>query len=125
MPSSITVPWMFTDEAGDTRFDAFALPMASKAHAPLAGPLLAAEHQSAVSYPFFLLPPKWVGDAHPELFKSLVLCLTGEFRFVMSPGDAIIMRPGDKLLETDTTGKGHVPDVLSDIPVECLIVRLE
>jgi hypothetical protein len=116
---------MFTDKAGDTRFDAFDVPMALKYHAPPAGPFLAAEHQSAISYTFFRLPPKWIGDAHPVPFKCLVVCLTGEFRFVTSTGDAVTMRPGDKLLETDTTGKGHVTEVLSDIAVECLIVRLE
>jgi hypothetical protein len=125
MPSSIAVRRMFADEAGDTRFDAFDLPMTSKEHAPPAGTFLAAEHQSAISYTFFRLPPKWVRDAHPVPFKCLVVCLTGEFQFVTSTGDAVIMRPGDKLLETDTTGKGHVTQVLSDIPVECLIVRLE
>ena len=125
MPSSISVRRMFTDEAGDTRFDAFDVSMAVKDYAPPAGPFLAAEHQSAISYTFFRLPPKWVGDAHPVPFKCLVVCLTGEFQFVTSTGNSVVMRPGDKLLETDTMGKGHVTEVLSDVAVECLIVRLE
>ena len=123
MPSSISVRRMFTVKAGDTRFDAFVTHGVD--HAPPAGPFLATEHQSAISCTFFRLPPKWIGEAHPVPLKCLAVCLTGEFRFLTRTGDAVNMRPGDKLLETDTTRKGHVTEVLTDIAVECLIVRLE
>ena len=116
---------MFSDEAGDTRFDTLDLPMVLKEHAPPAGPFLATEHQQALSFTFFRLPSKWVGDAHPVPFKCLVVCLTGQFRFVSSTGATVVMKPGDRLIETDTTGKGRITEVLSDEPVECLIVRLE
>ena len=49
--------------------------------------------------------------------------LPGAFRFITSKGDQLVMKPGDSLLETDTTGKGHVTEVLStDNEVECLII---
>lgn len=125
MSGAFTVRRMFSDEAGETRFDAFDLPMVLKDHAPPAGPFLATEHQKALSFTFFRLPPKWVGEAHPVPFKCLVVCLSGEFRFVASTAEAVVMKPGDRLIETDTTGKGHITEVLSDVSVECLVVRLE
>ena len=45
MPSGLQCGGCFTDKEGYTRLDTFELPIASKAHAPPAGPFLAAEHR--------------------------------------------------------------------------------
>ena len=124
MNHSMTVRRMYSYEMGDTHSESFELPLGLKDHAPPAAPFFATEHQGAVSYTFFRLPPKWIGEAHSAPFKCLVVCLAGTFRIVTSDGDRLVMRPGDKLVETATTGKGHITEVLSDEPVECLIVRL-
>lgn len=121
----MTVRRMYADEKGDTHFDSFELPLGLKEHAPPAAAVFAAEHHGAVGYTFLKLPPKWIGEAHSAPYKCLVVCLAGTFRFITSDGDQLVMRPGDKLVETAITGKGHITEVLSDEPVECLVVRLE
>ena len=108
---------MYSDENGDT----CPWPQGSRAAGRA---VFCSEHQQAVSSTFFRLPPRWIG-AHSAPSKCLVVCLAGSFRFITSDGDKLVMRPGDKLVETAITGKGHITEVLSDEPVECLIVRLE
>jgi hypothetical protein len=125
MDQTISVRRMFADIDGETGFDTVEISLDWKEHVPPAAPFLAAQHQKAVSYTFFRLPAKWKGTAHSAPFKLIVVCLSGEFSFQTSTGEIMIMRPGSTVMETATTGKGHVTEVLSQTPVECLIVRLE
>ena len=74
---------------------------------------------------FFRLPSKWYGEQHPTPFKCLVVCLSGSFKFIGSAGEELIMRAGDRVLDLNTTGKGHATAVMSDEPAEGLIVRFE
>jgi len=52
-----------------------------------------------------------------------VVYLSGSFKFIGSAGDELIMKPGDRVLDLNTTGKGHATKVVSDGPAEGLIVR--
>lgn len=124
MNVALTVPRMYTDASGDSRFDTCEIPLILRDHAPPAAPIFTAEPTASTRYLFFRLPPRWFGEQHPTPYKCLVICLSGRFRFIGSAGDELIMRPGDRVLDLNTTGKGHATEVLSDATVDGLIVRL-
>ncbi len=123
MSASIRVSRMYTDAAGDSRFDSCEVPMELHDHAPPAEPIFTAAAESADQYIFFQLPPNWYGEPHPTPFECLVICLSGSFKFIGSAGDELVMKPGDRVLDLNTTGKGHATATVSDGPAEGLIVR--
>ncbi len=123
MSSSIVVPRMFTDAEGESRFDSCEIAMEMHDHAPPAAPIFTAKAEPAAEYMFFRLPPNWYGEPHPTPFDCLVVCLSGSFKFIGSAGDELIMKPGDRVLDLNTSGKGHATQVVSDGPAEGLIVR--
>ena len=93
--------------------------------APPAAPFYTANPFDATRYIFFRIPPGWVGDLHPTPNPRLVICLSGSLRFVGSKGAFCILRAGDRLLDVNTTGDGHVTEVVSDDPVDGIIIRLD
>jgi hypothetical protein len=107
---------MFTDANGDSRFDTCAIPWNSTImlRRPNPLPILAAKAEAAAQYVFFQLPAKWYGEPHPTPIECLVVCLSGSFKFIGSAGDELIMKPGDRVLDLNTTGKGHVSETVSD-----------
>ncbi len=125
MADTLTLRRMFADDAGACRFDESTIPLSLKEQAPPAAPFHVADFAPARSFTFFRLPAGWIGERHPVPFRCLVVCLSGSFRFVGSNGAVITMRPDDRILDEDTSGEGHVTEVISDVPAECLIVRLD
>ena len=125
MAVTLAVPRMYTDDAGDSRFDSYEVPLSLQTHAPPAAPFLTAEPQVATKYVFFRIPPDWVGAQHPTPYCRLVICLGGMLRFIESTGETFTLRPGDRMLDMNTTGKGHVTEVVSDEPVEGIIIRVD
>ena len=125
MAAIISVPRMYTDETGDSRFDRYEVQLALHDHAPPAAPFFTAEPETATRYIFFRLPPRWVGAQHPTPNHRLVVCLAGVLRFISSTGEALTLRPGDKMMDMNTTGKGHATEVVSSEPVEGIIIRVD
>ena len=120
---SMMVPRMYTDANGDSRFDTCAIPLQLRNHAPPADPIFTAKAEPASQYIFFRLPANWYGEVHPTPFECLVICLSGSFKFMGSTGDELIMKPGDKVLDLNTTGKGHSSANVFDTPAEGVIIR--
>jgi hypothetical protein len=116
---------MYTDDAGDSRFDSYEVPLSLHDHAPPAAPFFTAEPEAATSYVFFRLPPGWVGAQHPTPSFRLVVCLAGTLRFIGSTGETLILRPGDRIMDTNTTGKGHATEVASSESAEGIIIRVD
>src|SRR5262249_11487636 len=87
MKSTLTVPRMYTDEAGDCRFDSYEMDLTLHDHAPPAAPFLTTEPEQATKYIFFRIPPGWIGAQHPTPNYRLVICLAGSLRFIGSTGD--------------------------------------
>jgi hypothetical protein len=121
--ASIQIPRLFTDAAGDSRFDTYELPMELHDHAPPAEPFLLAEPIPVTQCIFFRLPPRWNGAQHTTPNHRLVVCLSGVLRFIGSAGDSLTLHPGEKMMDMNTSGKGHATEVLSSEPVEGLIIR--
>jgi hypothetical protein len=61
--TKMTIPRMFTDEAGESRFDSYEVPLTLHDHAPPAAPFLLSEPSTATKYLFFRIPPGWLGSA--------------------------------------------------------------
>lgn len=124
MPS-IIVPRMYTDENGESRFDQYELPLELHDHAPPAAPFFTAAAQPATSYILFRIPPRWIGAQHPTPNYRLVICLAGTLKFIGSTGEILILRPGDRMMDMNTSGKGHATEVVGDEPVEGIIIRVD
>ena len=125
MTATLTVPRMYTDAAGDSRFDSYELPLVLHDHAPPAAPFFTADPVAATQYVFFRIPPGWAGAQHPTPNRRLVICLTGVLRFIGSTGEALTLRPGDRMMDVNISGKGHATEVVSAEPVEGLIIRVD
>ena len=125
MTATILIPRLYTDEAGDSRFDSYEVSLELHDHAPPAAPFLLAEPVIATKYVLFRIPPRWVGAQHSTPDNRLVICLSGALKFVGSTGETLILRPGEKMMDMNTTGKGHATEVISDEPAEGIIIRLD
>jgi len=115
---------LYTDSSGDSRFDQYEVSLTLQPHAPPAVPFLTADAEPARNYIFFRIPPGWVGARHTTPDNRLVICLAGALQFTGSTGESLTLQPGDRMLDVNTSGKGHETAVVSTTPAEGLIVRV-
>jgi hypothetical protein len=54
-----------------------------------------------------------------------VICLAGVLRFIGSTGETLTLRPGGRMMDMNTTGKGRGTEVASEKPVEDIIIRID
>lgn len=127
MPSAapFLVPRLYSDAAGDSRFDTQEIALGLQDYAPPAAPFYTADPIAATKYIFFRVPPGWEGAQHVTPHRQLVVCLSGALRFIGSTGESLILRAGERMLDVNTVGKGHATEVISDGPAEGIIVRLD
>ena len=125
MNTVLSVPRLYTDEAGDSRFDTCAMTLTLQDHAPPAAPFFTTEPAKATSYTLFRLPSGWIGAQHRTPNYRLVICLSGSLLFIGSTGETLILNPGDRMMDMDTSGKGHATEVVSAEPVEGIIIRVD
>ncbi len=71
MVAKMLVPRMFTDAAGDSRFDSYQVPLELHDHAPPAAPFFTANPTEATSYILFRLPSGWVGCTSSDTELSI------------------------------------------------------
>lgn len=116
---------LFADEAGESRFDTYDVSLALQDFAPPAGPLHVSEPEAATRYVLIRLPVGWNGKRHPTPRRQILFCLRGAMRVTASNGDAREVVAGDAWLMADTTGKGHTTEVISEGPVDAVIIQLE
>src|SRR6202050_2753295 len=55
---------------------------------------------------------------HPTPGRHMLFCLAGRFRVTASSGETRSFAAGDCLLMEDTSGKGHITEVVSHRPVQ-------
>ena len=53
-----------------------------------------------------------------------IICLAGALTFIGSTGEALTLHPGDRMMDMNTTGKGHTTEVVSEEPAEGIIIRV-
>jgi hypothetical protein len=125
MTATMLIPRLYTDEAGDSRFESYEVALELHDHAPPAAPFLLADPITATKYVLFRIPAGWVGGQHSTPNNRLVIYLSGALKFIGSTGETLTLRAGDRMMDTNTTGKGHATEVISDEPAEGIIIRVD
>lgn len=64
-------------------------------------------------------------DWHTAPCEQFVITLSGTLEFTTRDGETFVLRPGDILLASDTTGTGHRWRLIDDQPWRRLYVELE
>jgi hypothetical protein len=124
-PHTIQVVRLYADDFGESRFESLTIPMPRKEFAPPAAPLYAAQLQPAQHYVIIELPVGWGGtERHPTPGRHVLFCLAGTFSVTASSGETRSFAAGDCLLMEDTSGKGHVTEVTSNVLVKAVMIRL-
>ncbi len=62
MTATMLIPRLYTNEAGDSRFDSYVVALELHDHAPPAAPFLLAEHITATKYVLFRIPSGMGGN---------------------------------------------------------------
>jgi hypothetical protein len=122
--ASMIIHRLYTDDAGESRFGRYDVDMELYDHAPPAAPFLLSEAVPSSDYIMFRLPAAWVGDQHTTPDCRLVICLTGAIKFVGSTGETLVLHPGDRMMDMNTTGKGLTTEVMSVKDAEGIIIRI-
>ena len=124
----MTAPYPFVllteDDAGESHFTTGEIARTLRDFAPPATPFLVSAVETASGYVVIRLPVGWAGEPHPSPYRQILFCLAGALRVTASDGDSRIVRTGDAFLMEDTGGKGHRSEVISDEPVDAVIVQL-
>lgn len=116
---------LYADDRGESHFESHSVPMTIRAFAPPAAPLAVSDPRAATSFVLIQLPVAWGGDEpHPSPSRQMLYCLSGSFKVTASDGDCREFKAGDGLLLEDTRGKGHVTEVTSANPVDCVMISL-
>ncbi len=124
---TLNVARLLADPNGESRFEAAAIPFQLKEFAPPAAPFHVTDLQTAVGYVVIDLAVGW-GKAdtgpHPAPAPHMVFILSGRLRVTASSGEAREFGAGDSVALEDTSGKGHITEVISDTPARAVMIRL-
>ncbi len=107
MPKAMTCTRLFTDHAGESRFEEIEIEMDLVQYAPPAPALELSKPTSAVQYRWFRFPQDWHDAEHRTPRRQLFVVLDGAVEGWTSTGDTRVFKAGDRLLMEDTTGRGH------------------
>lgn len=105
---------IYSDAAGETRFGAVAVALRLTDFAPPAKPFAVADFIPATRFAFCAPAAGWYGDWHPTPRRQLFLLLKGVWQVTVSDGESRRFGPGSAVLLEDTTGKGHLTQIVSD-----------
>ena len=102
------------DPDGESHFEDAQLAFKLVDFAPPAPPISVSEPLAADSVAVISSPAGWRGDWHPAPGRQLMFVLAGELEVQVSDGEVRRFAPGDVLLVEDTSGKGHVSEVVGE-----------
>ena len=121
--AAMTLPHLYTDDTGETRFGTTKFELPLQDFAPPATPFNASDGQPATLYVLIKLPAGWVGEAHASPKPQILFCLSGRLQITSSTGESRVLEAGFGIVLTDVTGKGHRSEVLSAEPVAGVIIQ--
>ena len=105
---------IYCDTAGETHFDTVTVAMRLTDFAPPAKPFAVAEFIPATRFAFCAPAAGWYGDWHPTPQRQLFLFLGGVWQVSVSDGETRRFGPGSAVLLEDTTGAGHLTQIVSE-----------
>ena len=124
-PGGMKVLRIYADALGESRFETTTIPMALKEFAPPAAPFRVSDPQPAQNYVILEVGAEWERAVpHPSPARMMAFSLSGCTRVTASSGESHTFVAGDCLLHDDTSGKGHSTEVISDVPVRWVFIRL-
>lgn len=98
----LTVPRLYVDADGTSRFDEVRLPLAGTAEFRHSKPF--SVDRASVN----ATDGGWGLGRHPAPRRQLVITLRGRARIEAGSGESRVFGPGDVMLAEDTTGDGHL-----------------
>lgn len=107
MPRAATCLRLYADETGESHIEEIDFEMSLVRYAPPAPALELSDRVKAEGFSWFRFPEGWFDAAHPSPRRQVFLLLEGEVECMTSLGETRTLKPGDRLLMEDTTGKGH------------------
>ncbi len=105
---------VFCDTAGETHFDTVEVALRLSDFAPPAKPFAVAEFLPATRFALCAPAAGWHGDWHPTPQRQMFLILGGIWQVTVSDGEARRFGPGSAVLLEDTTGAGHLTQIVSE-----------
>ena len=122
--STIRCVRLFTDAAGESRFDEVEVSLAPTDFAPPAPPMDLSAPVPASQFVFLQVPPGWVGDTHPSRRRQLGIVLSGSIEVTGAAREQRVFGPGGFFLMEDTTGGGHATRVVGNEDLRMAITAL-
>jgi hypothetical protein len=122
--STISYVRIYADAQGESHFEDVEVPLNLIEVAPGISPLFASEFSAASRYAFLRAEPGWREDWHPAPQRQFLVYLGGVTEFRVSDGEVRRIGPGTILLAEDTTGKGHISEVLRGEDVVAVLIQL-
>jgi hypothetical protein len=116
---------LYSDAAGESHFEQVDLKLTLREFAPPAVAFHISEPQTAKAYLLLQLPVGWIGEMHVSPKRQIMFCLSGSVKITSSTREERVIDAGMGLLMEDTTGKGHISEVISTMPVTQVIVQRE
>ena len=104
---------IYTDDEGVSHDEDVTVPFQMREYAPPASPMGVSATTGAESVTFIHGPLGWDGEWHPTPRAQWAVVLTGRASITVGDGEVRTFGPGDLMLLDDTTGRGHLTEVVS------------
>ncbi|MHB8287526.1 MAG: cupin domain-containing protein, partial [Caulobacteraceae bacterium] len=119
LPAQLMIPRLYAGADGKSRLDEVALPLASADVHSLMTRLYTTDLEMGLSSPGTFI------DWHKVSTPRLLLVLSGEIEVGLGDGSKHLLRAGDMVFVTDTTGQGHTSRMIGTAPVKAITLRLD
>lgn len=124
MTAPVRVLRLYANEGGLSCVEFMEIERELTQFAPPATPFPVSKPAGASRFVLLQLPVGWKGKRHPSPARQLLFCLAGSVRVTPGLGGAVVVSVGDAWLMEDTTGSGHVTEVISLEPFEAVVIQL-
>lgn len=104
---------LYSDNDGVSHFEDVTVKFQMRDFAPPASPMGVAALSGAKSASVVSVPLGWDGIWHPTPRKQWAVILSGRIQVTAGDGEVRTFGPGDTLLLADTSGRGHLAEVVS------------
>lgn len=115
---------IYADGDGESHFEEVDLRFEEVDFVPPAAAVLMSPPQAASDYRVERVPPGYRGEWHTVPQRVLAVYFAGSCEMTTSDGDVRVIGPGTVLLAEDTTGKGHISQVVGSQELQGLILML-
>jgi len=122
--SVISYVRIYADDHGESHFEDVDVSLNLVEVAPGISPLFASAFEEASRYAFLKAEPGWKEDWHPAPQRQFLVYLAGVTEFRVSDGEVRRLGAGTVLLAEDTTGKGHISEVVGEEDVVAVLIQV-